>query len=173
MATPPASSSPNPPVDVDALRKQGRRDRQAHRRAGRHGQGAQGRHPARLRQLPRPQPSEVEETTGASQDKTGAKKVMKFKNCIIAAGSAAGCTCPSCRAMRASWIPPARSNCARCRARCWSSAAASSAWRWPRSTPRWRARRRGRDARPPDAGPDRDAVKVGRSRTPIASTTSC
>ncbi|WP_374488092.1 dihydrolipoyl dehydrogenase [Zoogloea sp.] len=32
---------------------------------------------------------EVEETTGNGQDKTGAKKVVKFKNCIIAAGSAA------------------------------------------------------------------------------------
>ncbi|MBP7468933.1 MAG: dihydrolipoyl dehydrogenase, partial [Thauera sp.] len=32
---------------------------------------------------------EVEETTGTSQDKTGAKKVVKFRNCIIAAGSAA------------------------------------------------------------------------------------
>ncbi len=32
---------------------------------------------------------EVEETTGSGQDKTGAKKVVKFKQCIIAAGSAA------------------------------------------------------------------------------------
>ena len=32
---------------------------------------------------------EVEETTGTSQDKTGAKKVVKFKQAIIAAGSAA------------------------------------------------------------------------------------
>ena len=32
---------------------------------------------------------EVEETTGDGQDKTGAKKVVKFKQCIIAAGSAA------------------------------------------------------------------------------------
>src|SRR5690606_33291978 len=32
---------------------------------------------------------EVEETTGSAQDKTGAKKVVKFKQCIIAAGSAA------------------------------------------------------------------------------------
>jgi len=32
---------------------------------------------------------EVEETTGSSQDKTGAKKVVRFKRCIIAAGSAA------------------------------------------------------------------------------------
>jgi dihydrolipoamide dehydrogenase len=32
---------------------------------------------------------EVEETTGSAQDKTGAKKVIKFAQCIIAAGSAA------------------------------------------------------------------------------------
>ncbi|MDK9705288.1 MAG: dihydrolipoyl dehydrogenase [Sulfuritalea sp.] len=32
---------------------------------------------------------EVEETTGAAQDKSGAKKVIRFQKCIIAAGSAA------------------------------------------------------------------------------------
>jgi dihydrolipoamide dehydrogenase len=32
---------------------------------------------------------EVEETTGTSQEKTGAKKVIRFQKCIIAAGSAA------------------------------------------------------------------------------------
>ncbi|OHC64580.1 MAG: dihydrolipoyl dehydrogenase [Rhodocyclales bacterium GWA2_65_20] len=32
---------------------------------------------------------EVEETTGGAQEKTGAKKVIKFRKCIIAAGSAA------------------------------------------------------------------------------------
>jgi len=32
---------------------------------------------------------EVEETTGTAQEKTGAKKVVKFRKCIIAAGSAA------------------------------------------------------------------------------------
>jgi dihydrolipoamide dehydrogenase len=32
---------------------------------------------------------EVEETTGSAQDKTGAKKVIRFRKCIIAAGSAA------------------------------------------------------------------------------------
>lgn len=32
---------------------------------------------------------EVEETTGSSQEKTGLKKVIKFKQCIIATGSAA------------------------------------------------------------------------------------
>jgi dihydrolipoamide dehydrogenase (EC 1.8.1.4) len=61
---------------------------------------------------------EVEETTGTSQDKTGAKKVVKFRNCIIAAGSAA---------VHLPFIPqdprivdsPARWSCARCRPRCW------------------------------------------------------
>ena len=61
---------------------------------------------------------EVEETTGSSQDKTGAKKVVKFKNCIIAAGSGA-VHLPFIPGIRASSIPPARWNCARCRARCW------------------------------------------------------
>jgi len=32
---------------------------------------------------------EVEETTGSSQEKTGAKKIIKFQKCIIAVGSAA------------------------------------------------------------------------------------
>jgi dihydrolipoamide dehydrogenase len=32
---------------------------------------------------------EVEETTGSAQDKTGTKKIIRFKSCIIAAGSAA------------------------------------------------------------------------------------
>ncbi len=32
---------------------------------------------------------EVEETTGSAQEKTGAKKVIRFRKCIIAAGSAA------------------------------------------------------------------------------------
>ena len=32
---------------------------------------------------------EVDETTGSGQDKTGVKKIIRFKNCIIAAGSAA------------------------------------------------------------------------------------
>ena len=32
---------------------------------------------------------EVEETTGTAQEKTGSKKVIAFKNCIIAAGSQA------------------------------------------------------------------------------------
>ncbi len=36
-----------------------------------------------------PQHVEVELTTGAAQDKTGEKKVVRFKQCIIAAGSAA------------------------------------------------------------------------------------
>ncbi len=36
-----------------------------------------------------PQHIEVEETTGSAQDKSGGKKIIRFKQCIIAAGSAA------------------------------------------------------------------------------------
>ena len=32
---------------------------------------------------------QVEETTGAGQEKTGKKQIIKFRNCIIAAGSQA------------------------------------------------------------------------------------
>ena len=39
--------------------------------------------------------------------------------------------------IRASSIPPARWSWAACRSACWSSAAASSAWKWPRCMPRW------------------------------------
>jgi dihydrolipoamide dehydrogenase len=72
-----------------AARAQGKGCRQAHRRSRRHGQGPQGRHHPRLRHFLDPNHIEVEVTTGTSQDKTGAKKVIKFKQCIIAAGSAA------------------------------------------------------------------------------------
>ena len=41
------------------------------------------------------------------------------------------CACPACLRIRASSIPPARSNCRNSAAHCWSSAAASSVWRWP------------------------------------------
>ena len=40
------------------------------------------------------------------------------------------CACRGCPMIRASSIPPARWSCRRSRAGCWSSAAASSAWRW-------------------------------------------
>jgi dihydrolipoamide dehydrogenase len=101
----------------------------------------------------------VEVTTGTSQDKTGAKKVVKFQKCIIAAGSAA---------MHLPFIPKdprivdstGRSNCASFPKRCWSSAAASSAWKWPRSIRPWA---RVDVVEMMDGlmqGPDRDAVKV-------------
>ena len=52
--------------------------------------GPQGRHRARLRSLPRPEPHRGRShRRHVGQDKTGAKKVIKFKQCIIAAGSAA------------------------------------------------------------------------------------
>ncbi|MFB1028081.1 MAG: dihydrolipoyl dehydrogenase, partial [Thauera sp.] len=79
-----------PTVDVDALRKH--KDGVIGKLTG----GLSGMAKARKVDVIRgygsfldPNHLEVEETTGASQDKTGAKKVVKFKNCIIAAGSAA------------------------------------------------------------------------------------
>ncbi|WP_114649972.1 dihydrolipoyl dehydrogenase [Pseudothauera hydrothermalis] len=79
-----------PTVDIDALRK--------------HKDGVVGKLTAGLAGMAKgrkvevirgyghfldPHHLEVEETTGSSQDKTGAKKVVRFKRCIIAAGSAA------------------------------------------------------------------------------------
>ncbi len=83
---------------------------------------------------------EVEVTEGTAQDKTGAKKVIKFKQCIIAAGSAA---------VHLPFIPrdprivdstgalELRTVNGACRRRCWSSVAASSASKWPPSIRRW------------------------------------
>ena len=79
-----------PSVDVDALRKH--KDGVIGKLTG----GLAGMAKARKVDVIRgyghfldPQHLEVEETAGASQDKTGAKKVVKFRNCVIAAGSAA------------------------------------------------------------------------------------
>ncbi|MDD3676275.1 dihydrolipoyl dehydrogenase [Thauera propionica] len=79
-----------PSVDVDALRKH--KDGVIGKLTG----GLSGMAKARKVDVIRgyghfldPHHLEVEETTGTSQDKTGAKKVVKFKQCIIAAGSAA------------------------------------------------------------------------------------
>ncbi len=79
-----------PSVDIDALRRH--KDGVLGKLTG----GLSGMAKARKVDVIRgygsfldPNHLEVEETTGASQDKTGAKKVVKFKNCIIAAGSAA------------------------------------------------------------------------------------
>ena len=79
-----------PTVDVDALRKH--KDGVIGKLTG----GLAGMAKARKVDVIRgyghfldPHHLEVEETTGTSQDKTGAKKVVKFKQCIIAAGSAA------------------------------------------------------------------------------------
>ena len=79
-----------PSVDVDALRKH--KDGVIGKLTG----GLSGMAKARKVDVIRgyghfldPHHLEVEETTGASQDKTGAKKVVKFRHCIIAAGSAA------------------------------------------------------------------------------------
>ncbi|MDI3490886.1 MAG: dihydrolipoamide dehydrogenase [Thauera sp.] len=79
-----------PTVDVDALRKH--KDGVIGKLTG----GLAGMAKARKVDVIRgyghfldPHHLEVEETTGTSQDKTGVKKVVKFKQCIIAAGSAA------------------------------------------------------------------------------------
>ena len=79
-----------PTVDVDALRKH--KDGVIGKLTG----GLAGMAKARKVDVIRgygsfldPYHIEVEETTGSAQDKTGAKKVVKFKQCIIAAGSAA------------------------------------------------------------------------------------
>ncbi|CAM5397316.1 dihydrolipoyl dehydrogenase [Thauera mechernichensis] len=79
-----------PSVDVDALRKH--KDGVIGKLTG----GLAGMAKARKVDVIRgyghfldPHHLEVEETTGTSQDKTGAKKVVKFKQCVIAAGSAA------------------------------------------------------------------------------------
>ena len=79
-----------PTVDVDALRKH--KDGVISKLTG----GLSGMAKARKVDVIRgyghfldPHHLEVEETTGTSQDKTGVKKVVKFKQCIIAAGSAA------------------------------------------------------------------------------------
>ena len=79
-----------PSVDVDALRKH--KDGVIGKLTG----GLSGMAKARKVEVIRgygsfldPHHLEVEETTGGAQDKTGAKKVVKFKQCIIAAGSAA------------------------------------------------------------------------------------
>ena len=79
-----------PAVDVDALRKH--KDDVIGKLTG----GLAGMAKARKVDILRgygsfldPHHIEIEETTGNRQDKSGAKKVVKFKQCIIAAGSAA------------------------------------------------------------------------------------
>ncbi|MBN8498522.1 dihydrolipoyl dehydrogenase [Accumulibacter sp.] len=79
-----------PSVDVDALRKH--KDGVIGKLTG----GLAGMAKARKVDVIRgygcfldPHHIAVEETTGSAQDKTGATKVVKFKQCIIAAGSAA------------------------------------------------------------------------------------
>ncbi len=79
-----------PAIDIDALRKH--KDGIVGKLTG----GLTGMAKARKVDVIRgyghfldPHHLEVEETSGSSQDKTGAKKVIKFKQAIIAAGSAA------------------------------------------------------------------------------------
>jgi dihydrolipoamide dehydrogenase len=77
---------------------------------------------------------EVEVTEGSSQDKTGAKKIIKFQKCIIAAGSAAvhlpfipkdPRIVDSTGALELRFVPK----------RCWSSVAALLVWKWQRFIP--------------------------------------
>ncbi|AWI81519.1 dihydrolipoyl dehydrogenase [Parazoarcus communis] len=79
-----------PTVDVDALRKH--KDGVIGKLTG----GLAGMAKARKVEIVRgygsfldPNHVEVEVTTGTAQDKTGDKKIIRFKQCIIAAGSAA------------------------------------------------------------------------------------
>ncbi|MBS0356687.1 MAG: dihydrolipoyl dehydrogenase [Proteobacteria bacterium] len=79
-----------PSVDVDALRAH--KDKVVGKLTGGLAGMAKGRKVDVIRgygSFLDPNHIEVEETTGGAQDKTGAKKVVKFKQCIIAAGSAA------------------------------------------------------------------------------------
>ena len=48
---------------------------------------------------------EVEETAGTSQEKTGKKQVIAFKN-ASSQRAAKPCACPSCPTIRAWWTPP-------------------------------------------------------------------
>ena len=79
-----------PSIDVDALRAH--KDKVVGKLTGGLAGMAKGRKVDIIRgygSFLDPNHIAVEETTGTSQDKTGAKKVVKFKQCIIAAGSAA------------------------------------------------------------------------------------
>jgi len=79
-----------PTVDIDALRKH--KDGVIGKLTGGLAGMAKGRKVDIVRGYGHfldPHHIEVEETTGEGQDKTGAKKVIRFKQCIIAAGSAA------------------------------------------------------------------------------------
>jgi dihydrolipoyl dehydrogenase len=79
-----------PTVDIDALRAH--KDKVVGKLTGGLAGMAKGRKVEVVRgygQFLDPNHVEVEVTTGAGQDKTGEKKVVRFKQCIIAAGSAA------------------------------------------------------------------------------------
>ncbi len=79
-----------PQVDVDKLRAH--KDKVVGKLTGGLAGMAKGRKVEMVRGYGHfldPHHVEVEETTGTSQDKTGNKKIIKFKQCIIAVGSAA------------------------------------------------------------------------------------
>ena len=76
-----------------------------------------------------------------TDDRGRGRPAIRFEHCIIATGSSpvrpGTFDLPTARA---SWIRPAPSSSTTCRPGCWSSAAATSAWRWATSTPPWAAR---------------------------------
>jgi hypothetical protein len=112
-----------PTVDVDALRAH--KDKVVGKLTGGLAGMAKGRKVDIIRGYGHfldPNHIEVEETTGTSQDKTGAKKVVKFKQ-ASSPPARPRCICPSSPATRASSIPLARWSCASYPASCWSSAA--------------------------------------------------
>ena len=79
-----------PEIDIDALRSH--KDKVVGKLTGGLAGMAKGRKVDIVRGYGHfldPNHIEVEETTGTGQDKTGNKKVIRFKQCIIAAGSAA------------------------------------------------------------------------------------
>ena len=83
---------------------------------------------------------EVELTEGPAQAKTGSKKVVRFEQAIIAAGSQVGAAAVRPRGPARASIRRARWSSRPCRSGCSSSAAASSVSRWERCTRRSAAR---------------------------------
>ena len=79
-----------PQFDLDeAARVEGQGRRQAHRRPRRHGEGAQGRGRARRRHVPRSASPRGRRDDGDGQARRGEKRVVRFEQAIIAAGSQA------------------------------------------------------------------------------------
>ena len=115
-----------PQIDLDALiGVEGVGRGQAHRRARRAGQAAQGRGRPRRR---RGSPGRTRSPSATARS--------RFENCIIAAGSQAATIPGLPDDPRIIDSTGALSPSGRSPSACWSSAAGSSAWRWPPSTTR-------------------------------------